>query len=129
MSRFLALPLVLLLAQCSDETVRAYGGADRVWQLTELHDARFTAVATLSFPDPGRIQGQAPCNSYGGKMTAPYPWFEIGPIVATRRACPALAEEQRFFQALKTATQSEVSGDTLILRDDAGREMVFKATG
>ena len=129
MFRFPALPLVVLLSQCGDETVRAYGAADHVWRLVELDGQPFAARATLHFPDVGRIQGRAPCNSYGADMTAPYPWFEVGPILSSRSACGDLEDERRFFDALRAATQAEVSGDTLILRDDAGREMVFKPTG
>lgn len=119
---------LLLLAACrGDETVTAYGGAGQVWALSELDGAAFAATATLHFPKPGRIAGDTPCNAYSGAMTAPYPWFQATGIAATRRVCPDLAAEAAFLSALAAMTQSEVSGDVLILRDDAGREMVFRA--
>ena len=124
----LALAGVLAAAGCvADETVAAYGGANRIWTLTELDGAAFAARATLTFPERGQIAGEAPCNRFSGSMTTPYPWFETGPIASTKRACPELAAEQTFFAALGAMTQSEVLGDTLILRNDAGREMVFTA--
>jgi heat shock protein HslJ len=117
------------LGQCGkDETVGGYGAADQVWQLTELDDTAFAAQATVTFPESGKIAGQAPCNSYSGKMDAPYPWFETGPMAVTRRACPDLAEEATFLTALGEMSQSEVSGDTMILTNDAGREMLFKVS-
>lgn len=111
-----------------DETIAGYGAADRIWVLAELDGEAFTAKATMQFPEPGRIAGDAPCNAYSGAMTAPYPWFEAGQIAVTRRACPDLAAESAFFEALSGMTQSEVSGDTLILSNEDGREMLFKAS-
>ncbi|MDW3224588.1 MAG: META domain-containing protein [Paracoccaceae bacterium] len=112
-----------------DETVKAYGAADKVWRLVELDDAPVTYSATLTFPETGQIAGKAPCNSYTGSMTVPYPWFEAGPLAATRMACPDLEAETTFFAALSAMSLSEVLGDTLLLSNDAGRTMVFKADG
>lgn len=119
--------VMLLLAACTgDETIARYGGADKVWHLTGLNGAAYSAQATLIFAEPGRIAGDAPCNAYSAAMTAPYPWFETGPIAATRKACPDLANEAAYFGALGMATESEVLGDTLVLRGP-DVEMVFKA--
>lgn len=128
MIRLAALFLVGFIPACqADETVAGYGGAEKTWTLTELDGAPFTATATMSFPETGRIAGRAPCNNYNGEMSVPYPWFEVGPLMSTRMACPELEQEGLFFAALGEMTLSEVLGDTLILRNDAGREMVFKA--
>ena len=122
------LPALLFLSLCrGDETVVRYGAADKTWVLQELNGAAFTANATLIFPEPGRIAGNGPCNSFSGAMTVPYPWFEAVDIAATKRACPDLTDEGRFFTALAEATFSEVLDDTLILSDQDGLEMVFKA--
>lgn len=117
-----------LVACRANETVRAYGGADRVWTLKLLNGANFPARATLTFPKEGEIAGQGPCNRYFGAMKAPYPWFEAGRIGSTRMACPEMAAETAFLSALATATLSEIAGDTLILSNVDGLEMVFKAT-
>ncbi len=123
-----ALISALAMANCQgDETVAAYGAGGRNWRLVEIDGAPFTARAILSFPQPGEIAGQAPCNSYSGPLTAPYPWFGTGPIAVTRKACAELADETRFFTALKGMTLSEVGGATMILSDETGREMVFRA--
>lgn len=117
------------LSQCNkDETIAAYGAADQVWTLVELDGSAFTARATLTFPEPGKIAGQAPCNSYHGKMDAPYPWFDAEQMITTRMACPDLQAETAFMAALSEMSLSEVSGDTMILTNDAGREMLFKAS-
>ena len=123
----LALPLLALFQCEGDETVTAYGAGDQVWALHEIDGQTFAAPATLRLQAGGQITGDAPCNSYSGTLTAPYPWFEIGDLSATRTACPDLEAEGFYFAALMAMTQSEVSGDVLILRNDDGHEMVFKA--
>lgn len=122
-----ALPAFMLGACQGDETVRAYGGADRVWVLTELDGRPFPGRATLTFPDIGQVAGDAPCNRYSASMTVPYPWFETGPIAVTRRTCPDLAAETAFLEALSATTLSEVAGDTLILSNTDGLSLVFTA--
>ncbi len=112
----------------NDESVGTYGAADRVWTLSELDGTPFPQRATLTFPESGTIAGKAPCNSYSGEMTAPYPWFEAKNLAVTRMACPDLAAETRFFAALSAMNLSEVAGDVLILSTESGREMLFKAS-
>ena len=119
--------LATLPACQADETVRAYGGAEKIWLLQKIDGAAFPARATLSFPDKGKLAGTAPCNRYFGTMNVPYPWFDASQIGATKMACPNLAAENLFFAALTEMTLSEVLGDTLLLSNDKGRAMVFKA--
>lgn len=124
--RFFLIAVVMMVTTCrADETVRAYGGADRVWHLVELDGAPFTAPATLTFPEAGRIAGKAPCNQYFGELTVPYPWFDVQNIGTTRMACPDLKSETQFLEALKAMTLSEILADVLILSTPEGREMVF----
>ncbi|MDI3337904.1 META domain-containing protein [Defluviimonas aestuarii] len=119
------LPLLIATACQGNETVAAYGAGNGIWQLTEIDGVAFASHATLSFPEPGRIAGEAPCNTYMGRMDAPYPWFEAKDLAVTRRACPDLAAETAFFDGLAAMTLSETSGDTLILSNPDGREMIF----
>jgi heat shock protein HslJ len=125
----LLLASLMLNACYGDETVRAYGAADKVWTLIELRDTKFAATATLTFLEKGRIAGKAPCNSFNASQDAPYPWFNAGPIASTRMACPELAAENAYFEALSEVTLSEVLGDTLILSNDDGVLLTFKSGG
>ena len=125
----LAIALLATTACRGDETLRAYGAADRIWTLVELDGKPFTARASIEFPEAGKIAGQAPCNRYFADLTVPYPWFETGPIGATKMACPDLDAEAQFFEALDTMSLSEVLNNTLILSTPEGREMVFKTGG
>lgn len=95
------------------------------WILVSLDGKPFPARATLTFPETGRIAGQAPCNRYFAEMRAEYPWFKAERIGATRMACPDLDHETAYFTALSEMTLAYVEGEDLILASDAGREMVF----
>ncbi len=120
----------LALTACSaDETVRGYGGADRVWALNDLEGDAFDTPATLEFPASGRIVGLTPCARYAAQMVAPYPWFEVRNIELSKATCPGTRRDRDFIAALTAMTQSEIAGDLLILRNEQGREMVFKASG
>lgn len=116
-----------LLAACRDETLTGYGAADKVWVLSTLDNTPFETRTTLSFPETGKLAGQAPCNSYHGAQKAPYPWFQTEALVTTRMTCPDQSSEDIYFQSLAKMTEAEVAGDTLILRNEAGQEMVFRA--
>lgn len=127
---FACLLVLLALGACRrDETVTAYGAADKIWRLTEIDGTPVSYTATLRFPEPGQIAGDAPCNSYSGAMTVPYPWFDAEKIVSTQLACPDIEAEVTYLATLTEMTLSEVLGDTLILSTPESRKMVFKADG
>ena len=118
----------MALTACrKDETLSAYGASGEIWVLAELNGNAFTSKATVEFPEPGKIRGQAPCNSFAGIQTAPYPWFSAKDVLATRMACSDLTAEQAFLDALSAMSLSEVSGGTLILSNESGGEMLFRA--
>ncbi len=121
---FLALPAVLA-AYLVDETVSGYADGE-VYRLIELDGAPFTARATLDVSTPGQVSGEGPCTRFSAAQSVPYPWIEIGPIRATKRACPQLAEEAVYFTALSEMSLAEALGNILILTNDKGRELVFQ---
>ena len=121
----LILLLFLVTVGCSDETVSGYADRGAVYRLIELDGAAYPARATIAFPEEGRAMGDGPCNSWSASQAAPYPWIELGPIAATRRACPELPAETEFFAALGQASLVEVTGSILILSGEV--RMVFEA--
>lgn len=126
--RFIVFITILFISACyQDETVAGYSDAEKTWVLSALDNAPFTILATVEFPEDGKISGQAPCNRYTGAMTAPYPKFEAKQVASTKMACPHLDEETRFFEALSAMTLAEVSGDVMTLTSESGRKMIFKA--
>lgn len=103
----------------------SYGAGERSFVLQSVDGAAFAGTATIGFPTPGRVAGQAPCNSYSGALTVPYPWFELGPLAVTKRACLSEGGEAAFFQALLSMSLVRVEDGTLRLWNDSGREMIF----
>jgi heat shock protein HslJ len=112
---------------CADESLTGYGAAETVWVLQDLDGVPFAARAILEFPEEGALSGQGPCNTYRGTQSVPYPWFKAENIASTRMACPDLDLEATYFSALEAMTLAEVAGNTLILSNDDGRKMVFRA--
>ena len=120
--------LVLLLAGCgNDETIAAFAGDAGDFNLVSVDSRPFDGRATINVSETGKISGKGPCNSYFATQSAPYPWIEIGPIGATRRACPSLEQERSYFDALRSMTLAEVGGGTLILSNDAGSRLIFQS--
>ena len=92
---------------------------------TERHDIRRRGNHRLS--KQGEVTGTGPCNAFTSTIEVPYPWFKLGPIASTRKACPALAAETAYFRALKEATLVEVSGPVMIISNTDGLNLVFNA--
>ncbi|WP_415921410.1 META domain-containing protein [Tateyamaria sp. SN6-1] len=123
----LAAAIVAAAACKSTAAGSGYGGPDTVWRLTTIDGAPAQAKTTLTFPNPGRIAGRAPCNSYFGPLNGTFPRFDAPAIASTRRACPDRSLESRYFAALRAAKSATRNGDTLILSDGSGRQRaVFK---
>ncbi|MEP1961866.1 META domain-containing protein [Tateyamaria sp.] len=121
--------LLAIVSGCQqDETVAAYGPVDVTWQLSSLNGAPFNARANITFTEGGNFSGQAPCNSFSSASSLPYPWFEAGPILASKAACPELAEETAFFKALSSMSRAIFDNGQLAMANDEGGEMVFTAS-
>lgn len=122
----ISLILLSILTSCfKDETVSGQTDNDVVWLLSTINEAPVAARITITFPEQGKIAGQAPCNAYFGDQTAPLPWFDVKGIGATRMACPELELESQYFELLQNMTTAEITGDTLVLRNDAGKSLMF----
>ncbi|MEM6618370.1 MAG: META domain-containing protein [Pseudomonadota bacterium] len=129
MARFSVIAALLasgVLAACQgDETISSMVTPEEVFALTEFDGAAPPASATLSFPASGQVAGSGPCNRFSATQAAPLPWVEIGPIVATKRACAALSFESAFFAAITQATLIERTGNLIILTG-GGPDLVFR---
>lgn len=125
--RFLGLALVLLAGCRPDESLVAYGADGVSWDLQSLNGTTFSATASIQFLDDGAVSGQGPCNGFSAQQNAPYPWIDIGPILSTKRACADLDAETAYFKALSEMQFAELSGPLMVLSNEAGAEMVFRA--
>lgn len=125
----LALLALLVLNGCRrDESVAAYAGYGRVWQLTTVDTSPAPGEATIAFKRRGRVSGSTGCATYSARQSASYPWFELGGLEVEARVCPqsAALSDSAFFDALKAASFAEVSGSVLILTDESGAALVFE---
>ena len=87
---------------------------------------------TLVFTALGSaLTGNAGCNGYRSEYSlAAEHNIDIPMPVATKMACPELATERAFFQALMGASTYEFAGEMLVLRDAAGADVAtFTARG
>ncbi len=111
------------------------------WRLTWYNNGKQAIVSALKdtevmlqLRDDGQLAGKA-CNSYrGGFEQEGDSWRVVGPIAATRMACPepagASEQESAYFAALERVARFRISGDELTLTDaDGTTQAKFKADG
>ena len=123
----IALFLILILPACvQDETISGKTAPTDVWRLAAIGTAPVDAGITIRFPEQGRVAGDGPCNSYTAAQTAPLPWIDIGPVIATRRACAELTQEVRYFALLGRMAFVEVLGDTILMTAEDGTALTFR---
>jgi heat shock protein HslJ len=91
------------------------------WRPTAIGEAAWTGDAFVRFEGEGRLTGHAGCNGFFGTYRLDGNGIEIGPLAATRKACPepAMRNETLLLGALASARGFERDGTrlTLIGRD------------
>ena len=102
------------------------------WQLIQLggetiqpQEGSFTI--TLS-AEKGQISGVGACNRLSGTYRSDEKRsLRIGPLAATRMACPDLKREQAFIEALESATHYDMDGPMLLILSNGELRAVFQA--
>jgi len=88
------------------------------------------AAVTAVFGTDGRVAGHAGCNRYTGTFTDRDGVLAIGPLAATRRACPdprVMEQEAAFLAAMERAATYEIELDRLELRAlDGALQVLFE---
>jgi heat shock protein HslJ len=77
----------------------------------------------IQFGANGRVSGNSGCNRFTGTYESTEDGaIRIGPLAATRMACPepAMAAESKFFAMLEEVRSFERNGKRLALRDSDG---------
>jgi heat shock protein HslJ len=79
----------------------------------------------------GQAGGSGGCNSYGGMYQVDGNSLTFGELIRTERACldqGVTEQEQRYFQALESASEYKVEGDQLQITYDGGSGLlIFEA--
>lgn len=64
----------------------------------------------------GQIIGSGPCNSFTATNAATLPAIQVTNFVPTAASCGDSAAEQRFFNAVRTATSADYQGGVLLVK-------------
>lgn len=95
------LSVLTLVAACALTPAVAEPAPDAVFVLRGVGGFAFPPAGytgqpvTVGFPMPGQVAGQAPCNRWFASWSGTAGNMAIGPVAATRMACPELAMEAR----------------------------------
>lgn len=145
--------LLLSLAACSDKNVEAdsdstdpasqtrstemASSSDRIegtWELaafpsgdaTALNDDLADVEVTASFASDGSVSGRSGCNRYSLTIDFTESGMLVGPVAGTKMACPGVRMEieEAYTQALTSAKDYELDGDTLTLLDEGGTPLL-----
>lgn len=86
------------------------------------------AIPTLEFHASGQASGALPCNAFSASYTLDGGSLRFGPLMSSKRACPALAAEQALVQELARVDRFERGRAQLLLRG-AGVELDYELLG
>jgi heat shock protein HslJ len=100
------------------------------WSVTGYNNGRQAVVGPiagstlrLQFMDDGRVAGFGGCNSFSGSWRLDGKNLSLGPLAATRKACPhpegVMAQETALLRALESAASARREGPRLQLRTAA----------
>lgn len=82
------------------------------------------AASTITFEADGRVHGRGGCNRYFGSVAIDGERLALGPLGATKMACPPalMDQESRFFEALQTAERWSFDEHGLLLVHSSGAD-------
>jgi imidazolonepropionase-like amidohydrolase/heat shock protein HslJ len=127
------LPPVALSAPASAPAAATANASDaslagKEWTLESLGSEAIAPATggrpvTITFGADGRVSGSGGCNRFSGAYTLRGDALELGPLAATKMACPAMALESRVFEMLRQARRWRVGSGALELADASGKAL------
>ncbi|GET25444.1 META domain-containing protein [Prolixibacter sp. NT017] len=91
------------------------------WELTEMDGEAVDEIFPHNHPTiefkvkENQVAGFAGCNQFKGQLVLDESYIKIVGVVATKKACPALDEEEEFLAILQEIERYELSGKELSL--------------
>ena len=96
----------------------------------DLRDISHAAPVTIEFASDGKLNGITGCNAYSGTYDLNGSAFRIEEFRITEASClvPELNErEAKYTRILTNATSAAVVDDKLLIADQDGQTLTFKA--
>ncbi len=130
MNRTLTAAMLLLGGCAAAFTIASPSGgtlAGPAWTIESIAGEAPARPATLRFEE-ARLAGQGPCNRYAGAWRMEGGALRIGPLVATRMACPepAMAQEVLLLRLLDTGRLERLTADRLEIIGTDGARLVAR---
>lgn len=98
------------------------------WKPVRLGEMRLSddTEMFLQFDAEGQVSGHGGCNRFTGAYKLGADTLRLGPLAATRMACPepAASFEISFLDALQSATTTSISANMLTMRNDRGHAIL-----
>ncbi|WP_194830958.1 META domain-containing protein [Prolixibacter sp. SD074] len=94
---------------------------EATWKLAEMDGEAVDDLFPHNHPTiefnvkENQVAGFAGCNQFHGQLTLDGAYMKIVGVVATKKACPALDEEEEFLAILQEIDQYDVTGNELSL--------------
>ena len=123
--------LALTLAACAPAPAPDAAQGQQVWRLSTVDNLPFGAEVSITLSDKGRhISGQGPCNGCSADIiNDAYPAVRVINVTSTKMACPKLAEENYFLEALSKTTGQIAAPELLIFSSTSGHRLEFLPAG
>ncbi len=103
------------------------------WRLVSVGDEAVPAEAglTIRFEVDGSIKGHGGCNGFFGSLQKSGSGIEVGPLGATRMACPEpiMNRETMFMNAVQKLRDFQSGGDGMSLLDEDGNVLAKFVAG
>ena len=117
------------------QPAKTFALTETIWHLqaySEGEDAIRSTIAesdlTAIFGEDGSLSGSAGCNNYSGvyEVDGDKIKIELGPLTMMFCEEPdgTMEQETAYLQALETATTYKILGDVLVLKNEAGQEVL-----
>lgn len=98
------------------------------WRPTHLGDMPLPddTRMRLQFDADGQLSGNGGCNRFSGGFQLDGEKLTIGPVAATRMACPEPVQsfEFSYFESLQATEGVRLNADRLVLLDNGGQPLV-----
>lgn len=129
---FLLLLAAIALISLKDMRPIAHSNADTIftgidWRPVSIGYEPVDANTTLNlrFEDDGKVSGNGGCNRFFASYEITESGIGIGPVGATRMACPEpqMSLEQRLFEVLDKTVAMEIRESRLHLLDSSGASL------